>query len=374
MVYLQDPVPLPFSNNSVKLRMGRTTLSLQAKRNWSSTMRNALGSQISSQELDSTPTAEEIQDILASSNSYTAMKEDLMASCEDDGTMAGDMIGAELGLEERQIINVRSHTMRTLNDSGYPDYGDMSMNSTTAAVAATSYATPVTQRGGNAGGGSSIATRESGTEENNRFSPRGTVVAADMMADVAALAELEEAEIDALAHDRIYDAGTEQYQANMTTSPPHSGGRIMEAISNSASPSPVPHMMQTVVEAEAGQPVVARLESQAAHHPPQKTTPGLPLSLSCADEVRLQRLHQRIPLINSILTLLRSLLVRFPFQTDDYRSLQYASQAARRALDWRRIRTERAASSTAGRCLRPFAPRARAASCCQTSQRTRRGR
>lgn len=64
MVYLQDPFPLPYQH-ALKLRMGRTTLSLQAKRNWTSALRNMLGSPIPSNELLS-PTPDDIQCILAS--------------------------------------------------------------------------------------------------------------------------------------------------------------------------------------------------------------------------------------------------------------------------------------------------------------------
>jgi len=42
MVYLRDPFPLSYSC-AVKLRMGRSTISLQAKRNWSSAVRNMFG-------------------------------------------------------------------------------------------------------------------------------------------------------------------------------------------------------------------------------------------------------------------------------------------------------------------------------------------
>lgn len=39
LVYLQDPLPLPYGQ-TVKVRMGRTTISLQAKRSWSSALRS----------------------------------------------------------------------------------------------------------------------------------------------------------------------------------------------------------------------------------------------------------------------------------------------------------------------------------------------
>lgn len=63
MVYLQDPFPLPYQH-SLKLRMGRTTLSLQARRNWTSALRNMFGPPIPQSEAQS-PSPEEIQDILA---------------------------------------------------------------------------------------------------------------------------------------------------------------------------------------------------------------------------------------------------------------------------------------------------------------------
>jgi hypothetical protein len=63
MVYLQDPFPLPYQH-SLKLRMGRTTLSLQARRNWTSALRNMFGPPIPQSEAQS-PSPEEVQDILA---------------------------------------------------------------------------------------------------------------------------------------------------------------------------------------------------------------------------------------------------------------------------------------------------------------------
>jgi hypothetical protein len=41
LVYLQDPLPLPYGQN-VKIRMGRTTIALQAKRSWSAAIRSFL--------------------------------------------------------------------------------------------------------------------------------------------------------------------------------------------------------------------------------------------------------------------------------------------------------------------------------------------
>lgn len=64
MVYLQDPFPLPYQH-SLKLRMGRTTLSLQAKRNWTSTLRNFFGAPLPLHDPNS-PSPEEVQEILAS--------------------------------------------------------------------------------------------------------------------------------------------------------------------------------------------------------------------------------------------------------------------------------------------------------------------
>jgi hypothetical protein len=63
MVYLQDPFPLPYQH-SLKLRMGRTTLSLQAKRSWTSSLRSMLGAPLPHSETAS-PTPEEVQELLA---------------------------------------------------------------------------------------------------------------------------------------------------------------------------------------------------------------------------------------------------------------------------------------------------------------------
>jgi len=71
MVYLQAPIALPF-NGSMKLRMGRTTLSLQAKRNWSSALRSALGSHIPQHEIEAVPSAEDIQEYLGASEAIVS--------------------------------------------------------------------------------------------------------------------------------------------------------------------------------------------------------------------------------------------------------------------------------------------------------------
>ena len=64
MVYLQEPLELPFSH-PVRLRMGRSTLSIQAKRNWLTSVRGAFGT------IRSTlthPTPEELMTVFSLSN------------------------------------------------------------------------------------------------------------------------------------------------------------------------------------------------------------------------------------------------------------------------------------------------------------------
>eukprot|EP00596_Hydrurales_sp_CCMP1899_P000354 CAMPEP_0119040282 /NCGR_PEP_ID=MMETSP1177-20130426/10155_1 /TAXON_ID=2985 /ORGANISM="Ochromonas sp, Strain CCMP1899" /LENGTH=941 /DNA_ID=CAMNT_0007005183 /DNA_START=421 /DNA_END=3246 /DNA_ORIENTATION=+ len=64
MVYLQEPLELPFSH-PIRLRMGRSTLIIQAKRNWMTSMRGAFGT-IRSHITH--PTPEELMQVFSLSN------------------------------------------------------------------------------------------------------------------------------------------------------------------------------------------------------------------------------------------------------------------------------------------------------------------
>jgi hypothetical protein len=64
MVYLQDPFPLT-PGQGLKLRMGRTTLSLQAKRNWTTTVREMFGTLPDPAQDPYSPAPEDVQEILS---------------------------------------------------------------------------------------------------------------------------------------------------------------------------------------------------------------------------------------------------------------------------------------------------------------------
>ena len=65
MVYLQDPLELPFSH-PIRLRMGRSTLTIQAKRNWLSSIREALNTARGGAVQH--PTANELMNLLSISS------------------------------------------------------------------------------------------------------------------------------------------------------------------------------------------------------------------------------------------------------------------------------------------------------------------
>ena len=65
MVYLQDPLELPFSH-PIRLRMGRSTLTIQAKRNWLSSIREALNNARGGAVQH--PTANELMNLLSISS------------------------------------------------------------------------------------------------------------------------------------------------------------------------------------------------------------------------------------------------------------------------------------------------------------------
>ena len=96
MVYLQDPIPLSYSNQ-LKFRMGRTTLSLQAKRGWTTTLRTALGvgSVIDEEGL---PSAEDLHNVL------TECRNNSMSKRETDA-------------EANNFMLIRQYTTRTNNDN-----------------------------------------------------------------------------------------------------------------------------------------------------------------------------------------------------------------------------------------------------------------
>jgi len=97
MVYLQDPFPLPYQH-ALKLRMGRTTLSLQAKRSWISMLRSLLGS--STPQVESlSPGPEEIQAILASCSPPQEDFENTTHTIKEDGLTADADGAASTGVQ-----------------------------------------------------------------------------------------------------------------------------------------------------------------------------------------------------------------------------------------------------------------------------------
>jgi hypothetical protein len=96
MVYLQDPIPLSYSNQ-LKFRMGRTTLSLQAKRGWTTTLRTALGVSGVIDEAEQ-PSAEDLHNVLSECRKLQSNRE-------------GDNEG------NNNFMLIRQYTTRTNNDN-----------------------------------------------------------------------------------------------------------------------------------------------------------------------------------------------------------------------------------------------------------------
>lgn len=137
LVYLQDPLPLSFSQ-PVKIRMGRTTLSLQAKRSWSSALRafvfgssstgdDSIQTEQLTQTLGATqtvvhstsidysgyeaPTPNDLQALIATLTSTLADKE----AAANNGLNAADADTGAVGGSTQVFLN-RSYTARTFND------------------------------------------------------------------------------------------------------------------------------------------------------------------------------------------------------------------------------------------------------------------
>ena len=124
MVYIRDPLPLPYAT-PMKIRMGRTTITLQAKRTWTAAMRafffgssqteakdNVVATSSVSVDYGNNPpdlnlgaSAVEIQHFLASLQNIPGEKHDL-----DGGNM-----------NNTTLMNFRSYTIRTINDAGSVD-------------------------------------------------------------------------------------------------------------------------------------------------------------------------------------------------------------------------------------------------------------
>src|SRR5690348_15582890 len=76
MVYLQDPLPLSYAT-PLKFRMGRTTLSIQAKRGWTATLRSALGRGQHPEQLTG-PTAMDLHNLLIESRNSSTHKREVI--------------------------------------------------------------------------------------------------------------------------------------------------------------------------------------------------------------------------------------------------------------------------------------------------------
>ncbi len=96
MVYLQDPLPLSYST-PLKFRMGRTTLSIQARRGWTSTLRSALGGGHVT-ESQSGPSATELHNLLVDERNSNMNKR-------------------EAAQDNNNFLTQRSYTVKTLNDN-----------------------------------------------------------------------------------------------------------------------------------------------------------------------------------------------------------------------------------------------------------------
>jgi len=116
MVYLQDPLPLPYSH-CAKLRMGRTTISLQARRNWTSVMRSMVfGSAASGHSAsdNQSPDPLDIQNILADCmTDPEANKEMHSAGPEMNDQQTLDGHGSGVGGENGVLL--RGSTIRTIH-------------------------------------------------------------------------------------------------------------------------------------------------------------------------------------------------------------------------------------------------------------------
>ena len=107
MVYLQDPLPLSYSV-PMKLRMGRTTLSVQAKRGWTSTIRSALGRTPVTDSHDG-PTAGDLHNILIETRNIALQnKREHQTSTNNNNND---------NTHNNQFLTQRSYTIKTNNDN-----------------------------------------------------------------------------------------------------------------------------------------------------------------------------------------------------------------------------------------------------------------
>lgn len=129
LVYIQDPLFLPYAQ-PVKVRMGRTTITLQAKRSWTAAMRSFLFGPMPIEEQReivevSSTTPEENVDYSNCLDPTPADLQGMIAMLNNDLIEKGDGQGGEAPTMPHNFLNARSFTLRTMNDaaSGNGDAG-----------------------------------------------------------------------------------------------------------------------------------------------------------------------------------------------------------------------------------------------------------
>lgn len=123
MVYLQNPFPLPYSQ-AIKVRMGRTTLSIQAKRSWTAAIRSYLmtnngnahrnrNSTVSVSDISTLSAEQNAIDMSTPSPFFVHSLLCSLPSSPSEKNERNDSLA-----NEQDFIHGRSYTIRTLNDPG----------------------------------------------------------------------------------------------------------------------------------------------------------------------------------------------------------------------------------------------------------------
>lgn len=114
MVYLQHPFPLPFSQ-PIKVRMGRTTLTMQAKRSWTAALRSYMVPSARSRNASVSDSAAvaDMRDPVDMSTPSPYFVHNLLSSLP---TSASEKNERSEPVAEHDFLNARSYTIRTLND------------------------------------------------------------------------------------------------------------------------------------------------------------------------------------------------------------------------------------------------------------------
>eukprot|EP01039_Chlorochromonas_danica_P000831 gene831-904_t len=123
MVYLQNPFPLPYSQ-PIKVRMGRTTLSIQAKRSWTAAIRSYLmtnngnahrnrNSTVSVSDISTLSAEQNAIDMSTPSPFFVHSLLCALPASPSEKNERNDSLA-----NEQDFIHGRSYTIRTLNDPG----------------------------------------------------------------------------------------------------------------------------------------------------------------------------------------------------------------------------------------------------------------